>query len=93
MAELVGVRSKQSEKARAGSISDQKAGIAQSLVASCHYRPMAKAYQPQPGADSNAYGRVAGGFSTSGIRGMVPREGIIRNHRQDELLFVLNMVA
>jgi hypothetical protein len=27
------------------------------------------------------------------LRRMVPREGIIRNHRRDEPLFVLSMVA
>jgi hypothetical protein len=27
------------------------------------------------------------------VRALVPREGIIRNHRHDELLFVLSMVA
>jgi hypothetical protein len=30
---------------------------------------------------------------SSGKRSVVPREGIIRNHRHDEPLFVLSMVA
>jgi hypothetical protein len=35
---------------------------------------------------------IRGGEARSG-EGMVPREGIIRDHRHDELLFVLSMMA